>query len=93
MKNQFVIPEWIVFSDHIDELFEIVQDNKNGKVLCFLIYRKTCVKWPLSKRLNICFKGMGEHSAILATFIKLPIFIKISVLSIFKWPSYTYFTV
>ena len=39
MKNQFVIPEWVVFSDHIDELFEIVQDNKNGKVLCFLIYR------------------------------------------------------
>ena len=27
-----------------------------------------------------------EHSAILSTFIKLPIVIKIFVLSIFEWP-------
>ena len=32
----------------------------------------------------------GEHSAILSTFIKLPI---IFVLSIFEWPFYTGFTV
>ena len=32
-------------------------------------------------------------SAILSTFIKLPIVIKIFVLSIFEWPFYTGFTV
>ena len=31
----------------------------------------------------------GEHSAILSTFVKLPIVIKIFVLSIFEWPFYT----
>ena len=35
----------------------------------------------------------GEHSAILLTFIKLPVFIKIFDLSIFEWPFYTGFTV
>ena len=35
----------------------------------------------------------GEHSAILLTFIKLPLVIKISVLSIFEWPFYIGFTV
>ena len=35
----------------------------------------------------------GEHSAILSTFIKLPIVIMIFVLSIFEWPFYTGFTV
>ena len=34
-----------------------------------------------------------EHSAILSTFIKLPFFIKVFVLSIFEWPFYTGFTV
>ena len=34
-----------------------------------------------------------EHSAILLTFIKLPIVIKIFVLSIFEWPFYTGLTV
>ena len=34
-----------------------------------------------------------EHSAILSTFIKLPFFIKIFVLSIFERPFYTGFTV
>ena len=34
-----------------------------------------------------------EHSAILWTFIKLPILIKIFVLSIFERPVYTGFTV
>ena len=32
------------------------------------------------------------HSAILSTFIKLPIVTKIFVLSIFEWPFYTGFT-
>ena len=36
---------------------------------------------------------LGEHSAILSTFIKLPFIIKIFVLSIFKWPFYTGSTV
>ena len=35
----------------------------------------------------------GEHSAILSTSIKLPFSIKILVLSIFKWPLKTCFTV
>ena len=34
-----------------------------------------------------------EHSAILSTFIKLPVVIKIFVLSIFEWPLKTGFTV
>ena len=35
----------------------------------------------------------GEHSAILSSFIKLPIVIKRFVLSIFEWPLRTGFTV
>ena len=35
----------------------------------------------------------GEHSAILFTFIKLPLVIKFFVLSIFEWPLKTGFTV
>ena len=34
-----------------------------------------------------------EHSAILSTFIKLPIVIKIFVLFIIEWPFYTGFSV
>ena len=68
-------------------------------------YSKPCEKQPLSKRLKIgsqdqlllnagqkyCRMHQGEHSAILSTFIKLPIVIKIFVLSIFEWPFYTGF--
>ena len=36
---------------------------------------------------------LQDHSAIFLTFIKLPFVIKIPVLSIFKWPFYTGFTV
>ena len=71
------------------------------------MYSKTCVKQPLSKRPKIGFQDQlsfnavkkycrmikGEHSAILMTFIKQPIVIKIFVLSIFEWPFYTGFTV
>ena len=74
---------------------------------CSLMYSKTCVKQPLSKRPKVVFQDQlsldagqkncrmlqGEHSAILATFIKLPFVIKIFVLSIFEWPFYTGFTV
>ena len=38
-------------------------------------------------------KIIGEHSAILLTFIKLLFVIKIFVLSIFDWPFYAGFTV
>ena len=31
-------------------------------------------------------KSIAEHSAILSTFIKLPLVFKIFVLSIFEWP-------
>ena len=65
------------------------------------------VKRPLSKRpqngfqdrisfnagQKYCRMLQGEHSAMLSTFIKLPIVIKIFVLSIFEWPLYTDFTV
>ena len=71
------------------------------------MYSKTCVKRPLSKRPNIGFQGQlslnagqkycrmlqGEHSAILSTFIKIPIVIKIFVFSISEWLFYTGFTV
>ena len=71
------------------------------------VYRKTCVKRPLSKEPKIGFQDQlslnagqkycrmlqVEHSAILSTFIKLPFVIKIFVLSIFEWPFYTGFTV
>ena len=36
---------------------------------------------------------LWEHSALLSTIMKLPIVIKIFVLSIFEWPLYTGFTV
>ena len=66
-----------------------------GQISCS--YRKTCVKRPLSKRqkngfqdwllLNAgqkyCRMLQREHSAILLTFIRLPIVIKTSILSIF----------
>ena len=71
------------------------------------MYSKTCVKRPLSNLQKNGFQDQsslnagqkycrlleGEHSAILLTFIKLPIVIKIFVLSIFEWPFYTDFTV
>ena len=72
-----------------------------------LPYSKACVEWPLSKKgpkigfqdqlsLNAgqkyCRMLQGEHSAILSTFIKLPLVIKI-FLSIFKRPFYTGFSV
>ena len=73
----------------------------------FCTYSKTCVKQPLSKRpkfdsqdqlsLNAgqkyCRMLPLEHSAILSTFIKLQIGIKIFVLSIFERLFYTGFTV
>ena len=70
-------------------------------------YSKTRVKQPLSKRPKNDFQGRfllnagqkycrmlhREHSAILSTFIRLPLVIKTFVLSIFEWPFYTGFTV
>ena len=67
-----------------------------------MIYSKTCVKQPLSKRPKMVFKtsyrlmqvnSIGEYSALLLIFIKLLLVIKISVLSIFEWPFYAGFTV
>ena len=67
---------------------------------------KTCVKRSLSKRQQIGFQYQlslnagqkycrmlqAEHSAILSTFIKLPVVIKIFFFY-FEWPLYTCFTV
>ena len=72
-----------------------------------MIYSKTCVKQPHTKRPKIGFQDQlslnagqtycrmlqGEHSAILSTFIKLPFVIKIFVLSIFEWLFYTGFDI
>ena len=73
-----------------------------------MIYSKTCVKQPLSKRLKIgfqlyqlsldagqkyCRMLQREHSAILLTFIRLPFVIKIFVLSTFECPFYTDVTI
>ena len=63
-----------------------------------VMYGKTCVKRPLSKRPKLglqdqlslnarqqyCRMLLGEHSAILSTVIKLQFVIKIFVLSIFS---------
>ena len=71
------------------------------------VYSKTCVKRPLSKIPKIVFQDQlslnagqkycrrlqVEHSAILLTFIKLPVVIKTFFLSIFAWPFYTGSTV
>ena len=71
-----------------------------------LIYSKTRVKRPPSKDRKLVLKtnncliqvksiaecSIGEHSAILLTFIKLPFTNKIFVLSVFEWPLYTGFT-
>ena len=45
------------------------------------------------KNIAECSKGSKEHFAILLAFIKLPLVIKIFVLSIFEWLFYTGFTV
>ena len=68
---------------------------------------KTCLKQPLKKKTKNWFSRQiiakcrskvlqnapREHSAILSTFIKLPIVSKTFVLSIFEWPFKTGFTV
>ena len=69
-----------------------------------VLYSKTCLKWPIKQKTKIGFQhrlslNAGqkycrmEHSAILLTFTKLPFYIKTFVLSIFKWPLETGFTV
>ena len=82
----------------------IIQDVSKYKSI---LYSKTCVKRPLSKRQKIGFQDrlllnagqkycrmlQWEHSAILLTFIKLLFVIKIFVLSVFEWSFYTGFTV
>ena len=71
------------------------------------LYSKTCLKLPLKNNTKMDFQYQvslnagqkycrilqGEHSEILSTFIKLPFSIKTFVLSIFKWPLKTGFTV
>ena len=47
----------------------------------------------VSQHIDVDVDEGGGHSAILSTFIKLPIIINIFVLSIFEWLNYTGFTV
>ena len=84
-----------------------IQCNSDSDQRAHFSHSKTCVKRPLSKRQKIgfqyhlslnagqkyCSMLQGEHSAILSTFIKLPVVIKIFVLSFFEWPFDTGFTV
>ena len=64
-----------------------------------LLYIKNCLKWPLKKKTQIGFQDRlslnagQKYCRMLSTFIKLPFVIKIFVLSIFKWPLKTGFTV
>ena len=32
MKNQFVIPEWVTFAEHIDDIYELCKECKKGTV-------------------------------------------------------------
>ena len=67
--------------------------------IIYINYSKTCLKRPLKKedqilvfKTNLCLMQVKsfaewskrEHSAILSTFIKLPVVFKIIVLSIFE---------
>ena len=54
---------------------------------------KTDYRLMQVKSIAECSKGSKEHSAILSTFIKLPVFIKTFDLSILEWPFYTGLTV
>ena len=65
------------------------------KLFSGVIYSKTCVKRSLLKRPKMVFKTdyrlmqvniIAEYSAIVLTFIKLPVVIKTFVLSRFEWP-------
>ena len=103
--DQLVSDESTVFHWHGSILMVKLHDWTGQK--SEVEYSKTCVKWPLSKRLKIGFQNhlspnagqkycrmlQWEHSAIFSNFIKLPFYIKIFVLSIFEWPFYTGFTV
>ena len=72
--------------------FRLQQYNKTMATL-----KKTKIGFQSQLSLNAgqkyCRMLQGEHSAILFTFMKLPIVIKIFVLSIFEWLFYTGFTV
>ena len=92
-------------TEKLKEKLEVSKDKR--RINQKLRYSKTCVKRPLSKRPKIDFRDQLslnagqkycrmhhlDHSAILSTFIKLLIVIKIFVLSIFEWSFYTDFTV
>ena len=56
------------------------------------LYSKTCVKCRSQNVQKLFFKASYPLMKVL-TFIKLPIVIKIFVLSVFEWPFYTGFTV
>ena len=65
-------------------------------------YSQTCLKLSLKKKTNIGFQDRLSLNAgqkycgafcNFSTFIKLPIVIRIFVLSIFEWPLKTGFTV
>ena len=77
----------------------------NEIMVLMTINSKTCVKRPLSKGQKLVFETnyplmqvkstaeCSKYSAILSTFIKLPIDIMIFVLSVYEWPFYIGFTV
>ena len=81
--------------------FSVTNNAKCSLAPKLLIYSKTCVERPLSKRQKISFEDQlsliagqkycrmlqWEHSAILLTFIKLPFVIKeVKILAIILVP-------
>ena len=79
----------IIKSEKQDQIKECISETVQS------LYNKPTVKPVLSnhskRRQKLEFKT--DYSAILSTFIKLPFSIKTFVVSIFKWPLKTGFTV
>ena len=83
-------------------IFYIGCNRALGESVVYRIYSKTCrsghskIAFQDQLLLNAgqkyCRMLPLEHSAILSTFIKLPIIFKIFVLSIFEWQLNTGFT-
>ena len=95
-----IFPVFLVFHDSSNQTFiyfiTLFMYKKN---LCKTATLKKMKKNGFPDRLSLnagqkyCRMLQREHSAILSTFTKLPVVIKIFVLSIFEWLFYTGFTI
>ena len=91
----------ILYCSHLCSMFSLKDLKTSVSCLCLSVklYSKPVLSCHSKRRPKLVFKtdyflmqvksiaecSKGEHSAILSTFIKLPIVIKIFVLSIFEW--------